>query len=240
MLSKMGCIVLSVLVAFAASVAPVACQQKDAAASPVEKHQPDVSACIEPGQKAAEEGKLDEALKIFSGCVAKFPDSAEANFLLGMALFLNKDTEKAATQFKKVMQLEPNSLQAAAMLGKLYSMERQKLGVARELLERVLSRAPFRDDVRFDLARVYAQQGEEKKCLAEFKILFNNEPKYSLYHTEFARILVAADRKADAITHLKRALALDPNFQPAKNMLESLEKEMKEAGSAADKGSKSQ
>jgi len=214
-------------------------QQTVPSQPPLAKSKPEISSCLAPGQKAAEEGKLEEAIKIFSGCVEKFPDSAEASFLLGMASFLSKDLEKAAGQIRKVLQLEPNSVQAQAMLGKIYSVDRQKLGAARELLERVLSVAPYKDDVRFDLARVYAQQGEEKKCLNEFRILFNDEPKYALYHAEFARILVAAGKKAVAISHLTKALTLDPEFAPAKKMLDSLEKEGKEPGKSAEKDSQS-
>jgi len=202
--------------------------QGDVQQMPTRVKDPVIADCLAGGNKAAEEGNLDQAVKIFSGCVEKHPSSPDAHFLLGMAYFFKQDLESATGEFKKAFQLDGNNLDAAAMLGRIYSFDKQKLALARELLERVLSAAPYKDDVRFDLARVYAQQGEEQKCLNEFRIILGNERKYVVYHTEFARILVAAEKKPEAVQHLKRALALDPDFEPAKKLLESLETSGKE------------
>jgi tetratricopeptide (TPR) repeat protein len=189
--------------------------------------------CLEGGNKAADAGNFDEAIKLFTSCTEKFPNSAEAHFLLGMAHFYKHDTEKATAELKKSMQLDPNNSNATAMLGRIYSFDAQKLSLAKELLERVLASAPYRDDVRFDLARVYARQGQVEEALKNFQILFSGEPKYALYHTEFAKILIAGGQKNEAKTHLQRALVIVPNFDMAKKLLDSLEK-----GDTGDTGTK--
>lgn len=129
---------------------------------------PVVGECLSGGHKAASSGNFDEAIKIFSACAEKHPNSAVAHFFLGMAYLHKKETEKATGELKKASQLDPNNMEAAVMLGRLYSLDEQKRGLARELLERALTAEPHRDDVRFDLARVYALTGEEKKSLQEF------------------------------------------------------------------------
>lgn len=197
------------------------------------KSDPAAAECLESGNKAADAGNFDEAIKQFTTCTEKFPNSAEAHFLLGMAHFYKQDVEKAIAALKKSMQLDPSNPNATAMLGRIYSFDAQKLSLAKELLERVLSAAPYRDDVRFDLARVYARQGQLDETLKNFQILFSGEPKYALYHTEFAKILIAGGQKNEAKIHLQRALVLVPNFEMAKKMLESLEK-----GDAGDAGTK--
>jgi Tfp pilus assembly protein PilF len=89
-----------------------------------------------------------------------------------MAYFRKKDVPKATAAFKRATELSPNNIEATAMLGKMYSMDKQKIVYARELLEHALSVAPHKDDVRFDLARVYGMLGERAKSVNEFKRLF--------------------------------------------------------------------
>lgn len=211
---------------------PGKCQTPSGAAA---QGKPDSAAveCLESGNKAADAGNFDEAIKLFTSCAEKFPNSAETHFLLGMAHFYKQDMEKATAELKKSMQLDPNNPNATAMLGRIYSFDPQKLSLAKELLERVLSAAPYRDDVRFDLARVYARQGQLEETLKNFQILFSGEPKYALYHTEFAKILIAGGQKNEAKSHLQRALVLVPNFEMAKKLLESMDK-----GDVGDTGAK--
>ena len=186
---------------------------------------PAVAECVALGHKAATEGNFDQAIKLFSACIEKHPNSTDAHFFLGMAYFYKQDIDKAAGELRKSLQYDSNNLDASAMLGRIYSFDKQKLALSRELLERVISVAPHKDDVRFDLARVYALSGDEKKSLQEFRTIFLGEARYGVYHTEFAKILIAAGEKKPARTHLQRALALAPDFEPAKMLLDSLNKE---------------
>jgi len=191
---------------------------------------PVIAECLSGGHKAASEGNFDEALRTFNACVEKHPNSAEAHFFLGMAYLQKEDIDKATGALKKAVQMDPNNLDAVATLGKVYSLDKQKLSLARELLERVLSFAPLKDDVRFALARVYELSGEKQKCLKEFQTIFVNEVRYGIYHFEFAKILIMDGEKNEARNHLDKALALAPDFEPAKRLRESLDKGSKGSG----------
>jgi tetratricopeptide (TPR) repeat protein len=190
------------------------------------KKDPAVADCLAPGHKAASQGYFDEAIKIFTVCAEKHPNSAEPYFFLGMAYFRKKDVPKATAAYKKATELDPSNIEASAMLGRLYSMDKQKLVYARQLLEHALSAAPNKDDVRFDLARVYGMLGQRDKSVNEFKRLFAGEPKYGVYHTEFAKILISAGEKKAARNHLLRAVALAPDFEPARKLLQQLDKDL--------------
>jgi len=196
---------------------------------------PALAECLAVGHKLAQEGNLDDAVKAFGNCVEKFPNSSDGHFFLGMAHFYRKDLERAVVELKKALQADSDNLDATAMLGRIYSFDKQKLAVARELLERVIAATPHKDDVRFDLARVYAMTGEEKKSLQEFQTIFLGEARYGVYHTEFAKILIAAGEKKGARSHLMRARALAPDFEPAKKLLEQLDQEEKAIGAADGK-----
>ncbi len=114
---------------------PGKCETPPGTAAPG-KSDPAAAECLEGGNKAADAGNFDEAIKQFTQCTEKFPNSAEAQFLLGMAHFYKQDMEKAITALKKSMQLDPNNPNATAMLGRIYSFDAQKLSLAKELLER--------------------------------------------------------------------------------------------------------
>jgi tetratricopeptide (TPR) repeat protein len=186
---------------------------------------PKVVECLNAGHQALEKRDLPGAQTAFSSCVEKFPNSAFARFWLAMVHFFAHDAEKAMVQLKEVTRLDPDNPYGVAMLGKLYSFDQGKLALAKELLERALSMNPALEDARFDLARVYAQQGDVEKSFKEFAVLFAGEIRYAVYHVELAKILMAGGDKKEAQNQLLRALAIAPDYEPAKRMIESIGKE---------------
>lgn len=192
---------------------------------------PKIVECLATGQQALEKGDLESAQKALSGCVSLDPKFGPARYWLGMVYFLKHDAAKATGEFKEVLRLEPENYLAMGMLGKLYSFDQSKLSLAQELLEKAISVAPDNDDARFDLGRVYAQQGQLDKAMKEFETIFQSEIRFALYHTEFAKILSAAGRKAEAKKHLDRAIAVAPDFEPAKQALKELQSGPGSAGS---------
>ncbi len=186
---------------------------------------PKIAECLAAGHQALETRDLKEAARSFSSCVEKHPNTAITRYWLGMAYFFGHENEKAIAEFKEVTRLEPENAYAAAMLGRIYSFDQNKLGIAKELLERALAINSELEDARFDLARVCAQQGELEKAFKEFGIIFSGEARYALFHTELAKILITAGDTKEAHNQLQRALALAPDFEPAKRLLENLEKQ---------------
>jgi len=180
--------------------------------------------CLSTGQQALEKGDLKTAEKTLSECVAGNPKLAPARYWLGMVYFLQHDADKSIAEFKEVLRLDPDNPLAMGMLGKLYSFDKSKLALAKDLLEKTVAIAPDNEDGRFDLGRVYAQQGDMEKAFKEFGTLFQSEIRFALYHTEFAKILNASGNNAEAKNHLERALSIAPDFPPAKELLAELNK----------------
>ncbi len=183
-----------------------------------------VMECMEKGQEALRNEKLDEAIAAFEECAKNFPKSVSAQFSLGMVYFFKHDAEKALAQFKKVLSLDKDNIDATAMVGRIYSFDKAKLSAAKELLERSLAARPESLDIRFDLARVYGHLGDVERAFAEFSMLLEQESKFPLFRTELARLLMAGGAAKEAKMMLERALVLDPNFEPAKKLLEELKK----------------
>jgi tetratricopeptide (TPR) repeat protein len=171
------------------------------------------------------EQKMDEALKEFQETARLAPDSPLAVFWLGKAHLYRKDREQAEKHFKKVLEMDPQNYHAMAMLGRLYSLDKDKLDQAESYLKQALDYSPDNLEAHFDLGRIYARKGERDKALQEFRFLFNQEAEFFIYHFELGRILEAWGNKEAAIREFRRALVLNPKFEAAEQAIKRLESE---------------
>ncbi|MFZ2087836.1 MAG: tetratricopeptide repeat protein [Desulfobaccales bacterium] len=169
------------------------------------------------------EQKTAEALKEFQETARLAPDSSLAVFWLGKAHLYNKDRDQAEKHLKKVLEMDPENYHAMATLGRLYSLDRDKLDQAEAYLKQALDYSPDNLEAHFDLARIYARKGERDKALQEFRFLFNQEAEFFIYHFELGRILEAWGNKDAALQEYRRAHLLNPKFEPALQASKRLE-----------------
>ncbi len=186
---------------------------------------PDSADCLKGGQEALGRRDFSQAAQLFTACAKAHPRRADVHYWLGMAHFLAHEPPQAMAAFARCLELDPKHPQALAMLGKLYSFDRQKLVQAHQLLDKALALRPDLEDARFDLARVYALQGQYDKSFQEFDHLFQGELRFALYHTELGKILLAMGLIPQARQEFERALTLHPGFEPAARELRALDKE---------------
>jgi len=170
------------------------------------------------------EKKLDEAFKEFQETVRLAPDSPLAEYWLGRAYFFKRDMDQAHKTFQKVLQKDPKNYHAMAMLGKIASLDKARLDEAQKYLQQALDESPENLEAHFDLGRVYALKGDRERSIREFAFIFNKEGEFAPYHFEMGRILEAWGQKDAAMSHYKRALVLSPNFDLAKQAIQTLEK----------------
>ena len=173
------------------------------------------------------EKKMDEALKEFQETVRLSPDSPLATFWLGKAHLYRKERDQAEKHFKTVLEMDPQNYHAMALLGRVYSFDRDKLDQAEDYLRKALDYSPENLEAHFDLGRVYARKGERNKAMREFRFLFVKEAEFFVYHFELGRILEAWGEKDQALKQYRRAHLLNPNFEPATQAIQRLEAELK-------------
>ncbi|MFC1835867.1 tetratricopeptide repeat protein [Thermodesulfobacteriota bacterium] len=169
----------------------------------------------------ADEGP-EAALEHFRKCAEEFPESLEVRFWLGSAHFMLDQYEEAIVEFKEILSKDPDNHPAREMLGRAYSRDPEMLEEAQELLEDVVGEAPERDEARFDLARIYAQQEDYESCFVHFSFLFAMEFKYAEFHSEFGLILEDIGQESHAVEHYERAVQIDPGIEPATGRLQAL------------------
>jgi len=169
------------------------------------------------------EKKMDEALKEFQETARLVPDSPLANFWVGKAHLYRKEREQAEKVFNKVLEMDPQNYHAMTMLGRLYSLDRDKLDQAEDYLKKSLDYSPENLEAHFYLGRVYARKGERAKAMREFQFLFVKEGEFFIYHFELGRILEAWGKKEQALREYRRAHLLNPKFEPATEAIKRLE-----------------
>jgi tetratricopeptide (TPR) repeat protein len=179
--------------------------------------------CLEAGHQALNQRDFPRAAKLFADCAKANPKSPVPAYWEGMAHFLAHQALPAREAMERCLAKFPGYLPAMAILGKLYSFDKEKLAQAEDLLGKVITVRPDYEDARFDLARVYAMTGRFDQSFREFNTIFKSEVRFALYHTELGKILTAMGMTKEARQEFNRALALQPDFTPAQDQLKALD-----------------
>jgi Tfp pilus assembly protein PilF len=178
--------------------------------------------CLKPGLDAVKGEDFDKAVKGFTICVEKHPESGLARYWLGKTYFYQGKHAEAAKELKEAVRLEPNNYRPLYMLARVYSQDDRKLSLAQEILEKVLARNPELNEARLALAHTFVKQGDIKKAFIQFRWIFSKEQDFARYHTELGRLLSALGQNKQAKQEFERALVLSPEYARAKKHLEEL------------------
>ena len=81
----------------------------------------------------------------------------------------------------------------------------------------------FNASLHNNLGAVYGEQARFADALREFRIATSIAPNDAEYHTNLASALAATGRYSDALTEIRTALTLSPNYEPARDVLRSLD-----------------
>ncbi|SCA55099.1 hypothetical protein MTBPR1_10346 [Candidatus Terasakiella magnetica] len=173
-----------------------------------------VSLSLAAAIRAHKKGKMEKAVQIYSGILRKYPDHADANYLLGVAAFERGLREDAIAMIEKAIETEPTNASYYGKLGEILTLmgyvERadDAYGKAAEL-------AP--EDVRFHLGRaqILERNGEIERALKQYRhILDNWDESYEAYY-RCAAIEARRGMRDEARVHAKRALEIKPEYAEA-------------------------
>jgi tetratricopeptide (TPR) repeat protein len=168
------------------------------------------------------QGQAGEAIALYSRVVQDYPDSEEAWFSLGQALYRAHDFANAERILQKTVVLAPRFAEAHNYLG----LARLALG------QRETAAAAFRKAIAFkpdfalaysNLGRCLLQQQDTAAALDAFRAAVRCKPNYAAAHTELAELLHQTQRDAEALDEVGQALQLNPSDERAKQLREKLE-----------------
>ena len=181
---------------------------------------------IGKGDSLIRGGKFREALDVYKKAHSLAPDSAIANYKMGVAyLFLNK-YDKALDAYKKAIDKDPNYYKAYNNMGYIYE-KIGKISKAEESYKKAVKVKPDYLKAEYNLCRILYTQGKIEEALEVAKKLVKNHPKYAKGIYMYGAILETLDRFEEAREKYQKALELSVGFPEALEGIKRIDKKMK-------------
>ncbi|MFM7389514.1 MAG: tetratricopeptide repeat protein [Vampirovibrionales bacterium] len=132
---------------------------------------------------------------------------------MGSCLSLLGKSLEALDMWLQVIEADPSFVLAYMNIAHAYEELGQEED-AEKYLRKVLTLAPGDSRVYYPLARIYSCLGKWDLALTQYQLQLLIEPNDPWGHNNIAITCVQSGRIEDALLHLKRAIALDPDGEP--------------------------
>ncbi len=154
-------------------------------------------------------------------------EKAQEQYLL---ILKSGEPKKEAYDLSQISGLEknPNYAEIKANsyynLGLIYGL-RGELNLAEENFKNALKIRPDWSEAHSNLGKVYEVQHNWSQALSHFEAAVQNSPQKAIYHYNLGMIYLKLEEKEKALKSLEHALALEPDFKPALQLLKQIKKE---------------
>jgi Tfp pilus assembly protein PilF len=208
------------------------------------KLQTDVSesaSSFDEGMRLIEQNDYNSALKVFEELTQK-GETAEAYYNIGYIKTSLGEYEAAIVAFRKATQLDRLFAKAFEAMGRAYKelgmnekaqeylqkaadiyIGREKMQDAESVLNEILEISPDSINVYNSLGVLYRRRGDLKTSLNYYQKALKVHPKEPHIHYNIGRLFFELKLPEKARVCFNKALALDPNFKEAKEILTAME-----------------
>ncbi|NJP07042.1 MAG: tetratricopeptide repeat protein [Chloroflexaceae bacterium] len=159
----------------------------------------------------------DEAVTIFRQMIKKSPEDTETRMQLAEALIANDQYQAGLNEIHRVLEIDPNHIDANIMAIELYH-ERHQIGAAQGALERLAQQQPANEQVRQRIASAFLyhgstlqQFGQYQKAIKTYEDGRKIAPQDYRFAIHLARVAVEQNQFNVVTTHIDEALALAPD-----------------------------
>ena len=151
--------------------------------------------------------KLAEAVLRQAGLVA--PNSWRVHFLLAELYRQRNQQDKAAAEYLKTLELQPNDVAARLGLADAYSMSTDFDRATAEL-KRVFSLDPGQPDANYLMGKILVYQHRYAEAVPYLETALKaNSPRAPEVHAQISKVYASQGRTLDAISELQQALGAD-------------------------------
>jgi tetratricopeptide (TPR) repeat protein len=166
----------------------------------------------------------EDAIPLLESGVKLAPQRADFHAALGESYFKTEKTEKAISEFQKLIDLEPTA-QSYAFLGISY----RRLGrfdKAREYFEAGLKRDPHNASCLFNLGYIEERQGHPARAEDFYQQTLRSNPDFSEALLQLADLRIASKRLEEAAALLRRYVKVSRDPAPGYYKLAMVEKNL--------------
>lgn len=166
------------------------------------------------GARALRDGELDDAKSLLDRHAAKHPESAMAQYHLGLWAVESGQPHQAQDYFLRAIELNPDLHAALCHLGALYLQNGEDVA-ALKALERARALAP--DDVRIlaNLGAARLRRGLWSEAVDAYKAALQVAPGHGSLLYDYAIALMERYQWQPALDALEQALTVRPYFAQA-------------------------
>jgi len=155
-------------------------------------------------------GAYDKSFEVTQKAIQLDPKNGEAYYNLGLDYQKMGNLKEAIAMEKKSLELDPTLDMAYYSLGGIY-LENGQYEEAEEAFQRFVKIYPYAPEVHSLLAIDYAAQKKFDKAVTELEWELRINPNHTLAHLNLGQIYWHEfQNRQKALSHLKRALMLDP------------------------------
>ncbi len=188
------------------------------------KHQPNmVQAHFNKGVAYAQLGDMVQAESAYRECLKHDPGFDKARFNLSYLYQATRQWVRSIRELETLLEVSGASAQAYFNLGWSHQ-NLEHWDRAREYYNKALAFDPGYNKARINLAGVYMQDGKYDPAIELFQEAVARDPGIHQLHRQLGTLLwqVRKDKPA-ALSHLKRALKLNPNQERADELVRLIE-----------------
>jgi protein O-GlcNAc transferase len=187
---------------------------------------------IAAGNAAEDQGRPEEALKLYDQAIAGAPALARAHLNRGNALMALQDFAAAIRAFETALQLDPVLAGAHYNVGNVLSRQR-RYEEACDAYRRALSLRPEFADADIALGSALDELGKLDEAVFHYRRALQARPGLEPVYGNLGAVLIKQGQFAEAATCLRRVLKNDPDKIACLSSLVFLEASRADGSTAA-------
>ncbi|MGA1791823.1 MAG: fused MFS/spermidine synthase [bacterium] len=160
-----------------------------------------------------EKQEWDQALKEFQLALHHL-ESAEGYYNLSLVYHKKGDLGAAMQAAQRVLEFDPNYIEAWNHLGNLY-LAGHDLNLAAVQYERALELDPERVSAHINLGLIHTRKGETEEAIVHLREALRLDPNNAEAHNNLGIVFLGQGHYEQAIPELKKALAIRPDYAKA-------------------------
>jgi pentatricopeptide repeat protein len=201
----------------------------------------EVRASYEKGMKLLDEGRYEEALKVFEKMLEE-SESAEVYYNIGYIKTVKEEYPAAIEAFRKATKLDRYFAKAFEAMGRAYKamgkaeeateslkkaaeiyMSSEKEEKAEGILNEILQENPDTINVYNTLGVLYRKRGDYQAALTQYEKALKIHPDQPKVYYNIGRLHVDLKDLQQAKSNFEKAIALDPSFREAREAMQAIE-----------------
>ena len=145
------------------------------------------------------------------------PDSVWKHQAMGEAYESQGNHDLAIAEYRKVLAIDPGRAGIHFRLGRTLEARLQQTNArpedsaeALKQFEQELQLDPGNASAAYEIAEIHRRSGQLDRAKEFFEMALKHYPDFEEAHVGLARVLIAFDKPDEALPHLQKAVALDP------------------------------